>query len=95
MEFKIIDTRTIAGLKEAERLKNNGWEIGSVGLYTIEFFRSKQSLEMLARQKLSTMLNEKGKRLIWGIDSIKNRCGKYTYVFASQEYQPFKLVVTI
>lgn len=38
-EYKSIDTRTLKGLKEAERMKANGWTIASVGVYTIMFCR--------------------------------------------------------
>lgn len=39
MEFKLVDTRTLAGLKQAERLKARGWQIGTVGLFSIDFYR--------------------------------------------------------
>lgn len=39
VEYRTVDTRTEKGLKEAEKLKAAGWEIGSVGLYTIQFFK--------------------------------------------------------
>jgi hypothetical protein len=39
IKYKTVDTRTLKGLKQAERLKANGWTIGSVGLWTIEFYK--------------------------------------------------------
>lgn len=41
VEYRTVDTRTEKGLKEAERLKEQGWYVGSVGLYTIQFYRAK------------------------------------------------------
>jgi hypothetical protein len=38
-KYKTIDTRIDKGLKQAERLKRNGWEIVSIGFYTITFFK--------------------------------------------------------
>lgn len=40
-EYKTVDTRSLKGLKEAERLKANNWIVGSVGLFTIQFYRDK------------------------------------------------------
>lgn len=42
MEYKTVDTRTLAGLRQAERLKAQGWTVGSVGLYTIQFYIDRQ-----------------------------------------------------
>lgn len=36
-KYRTIDTRTMKGLKEAERLKRNGWRIISAGFWTIIF----------------------------------------------------------
>lgn len=41
-EYKTIDTSTINGIAEAEKLKALGWRIISVGLYTIQFERCKK-----------------------------------------------------
>ncbi len=38
-DYETVDTRSENGLKKAERLQKQGWQIGSVGLYTIQFFR--------------------------------------------------------
>ena len=40
-EYKTVDTRSAAGLKEAERLKAEGWKIISTGFNTIQFERLK------------------------------------------------------
>lgn len=38
-EYKSVDTSTLRGLKEAERLKETGWKIVRVGLFIIDFYR--------------------------------------------------------
>jgi hypothetical protein len=38
-EYKTIDVTTLKGLKAAERLKNAGWIMLRVGLFTIQFYR--------------------------------------------------------
>lgn len=38
-EYKTVDTSTLKGLKQAERLKENGWKVISVGLFNIQFER--------------------------------------------------------
>ena len=39
MESIRVDTRNIDGLKKAEKLKENGWELCSSGFYILEFKR--------------------------------------------------------
>lgn len=39
MQYKTVDTSTLKGLKQAERLKAQGWKIGRVGLFLIQFYR--------------------------------------------------------
>ena len=39
IKYKIIDLRTIKGFEEAERLQAQGWEVYSVGLYTIHLYK--------------------------------------------------------
>ncbi len=41
VEYKRIDLRTEEGIHEAERLKEQGWFIGSHGIDTIDFYRQK------------------------------------------------------
>ena len=36
-KYKIVDTSTLKGLKEAERLHQNGWKMDRVGLFIIHF----------------------------------------------------------
>jgi len=43
VKHKTIDVSTIKGLKEAEKLKNKGWKIGSVGLFTVQLWRDKNN----------------------------------------------------
>lgn len=38
-KYKTVSTRTLKGLKQAERLKNNGWKIGAVGWESIDFWK--------------------------------------------------------
>ena len=38
-EYKTVDTSTIKGLEQAERLQANGWITYSVGLFIIKFYR--------------------------------------------------------
>jgi len=40
MQYKTVDTSTLKGLKQAERLKANGWIVYSVGLFLIKFRRN-------------------------------------------------------
>lgn len=40
-EYKTIDTSTLAGLREAERLQADGWRIIRSGLYLVQFERRK------------------------------------------------------
>ena len=39
IEFRHIDTRTEKGLLEAEELKEEGWVLGPVGFWTLQFSR--------------------------------------------------------
>lgn len=41
IKYITVDTRTLKGLKRAERLKYNGWTVGSVGFYTIQFYKAR------------------------------------------------------
>ena len=43
IEYKSVDTSTLKGLKHAERLQANGWTIGRVGLFLIQFYRKPES----------------------------------------------------
>ncbi len=38
-EYRTVDTSTLKGLKEAERLHLNGWTQYSVGLFIVKFYR--------------------------------------------------------
>jgi hypothetical protein len=38
-EYRTVDTSTLAGLKQAERLKAAGWTMYSVGLFLVKFYR--------------------------------------------------------
>ncbi|MFA5401264.1 MAG: hypothetical protein WC359_12525 [Dehalococcoidia bacterium] len=38
-EYRTVDTSTTEGLDRAEKLKETGWEIYSVGLYIVQFYR--------------------------------------------------------
>lgn len=42
-EYKLVDTSTLKGLKQAERLHANGWKIIATGLFTIQFQREKKT----------------------------------------------------
>jgi len=39
MKFKSVDTSTLVGLVEAERLKESGWTIYRSGLFFIQFYK--------------------------------------------------------
>ncbi len=39
IEYKNVDTTTVKGIKDAERLKANGWIVYSIGLFRIQFYR--------------------------------------------------------
>jgi hypothetical protein len=41
IEYKSVDTSTLKGLKEAEKLHTNGWVTASVGLFIVKFYRTK------------------------------------------------------
>jgi len=38
-EYKTVDTSTLKGLRQAERLHQRGWTMGSSGLFTIQFYK--------------------------------------------------------
>lgn len=40
-EYRNVDTSTLQGLQEAERLKANGWVCYRVGLFILSFYRRK------------------------------------------------------
>lgn len=46
-EYKTISLRTLSGVKQAERMKANGWEIVSIGFETIMFQRPRPLLKAL------------------------------------------------
>lgn len=39
IKYVTVDTSTLKGLKRAEWYKSHGWTIGSVGLFTIQFYK--------------------------------------------------------
>jgi hypothetical protein len=39
IEYKLIDTKKPSGLREAEKLKREGWKIGNVGFWVIQFYK--------------------------------------------------------
>jgi hypothetical protein len=39
IKYKTVDTRTEKGLKQVERLKANGWKVGSIGKTVIELYK--------------------------------------------------------
>jgi hypothetical protein len=41
-EYKTVDTSTLKGLKEAEKLHMSGWKMIRVGLFSILFERKKK-----------------------------------------------------
>jgi len=40
-KYKSINTKTLKGLKEAEKLQKTGWKIINMGLYIITFENNK------------------------------------------------------
>jgi hypothetical protein len=38
-QYKTVDTSTLKGLKQAERLHMNGWKQMRVGLFTVQFIK--------------------------------------------------------
>lgn len=38
-QWRTVDTSTLAGLQEAERLHARGWTCYSVGLFLLKFYR--------------------------------------------------------
>ena len=41
IKYKTIDLRSEKGFKEAEKLKVQGWKIGSIGFNTIQMYKEK------------------------------------------------------
>ncbi len=39
IKYKTVDTRSKKGLRKLEALQRKGWKIGSVGFYTIQFYK--------------------------------------------------------
>jgi len=42
-QYRTVYTNTLAGLKQAERLHQNGWLMYYVGLFMIRFYRKAKS----------------------------------------------------
>lgn len=44
-EYRTIDTSTLKGQAQADKLKrtNNGWEVESVGLFIVRFYRNEKT----------------------------------------------------
>ena len=40
-QYKTVDTSTLKGLKQAERLHLNGWKQIRVGMFSIQFAKTK------------------------------------------------------
>jgi hypothetical protein len=40
-QYKTVDTSTLKGLRQAERLQAAGWTIMSVGLFLVRFYKRK------------------------------------------------------
>lgn len=38
-QYRTVDTRTVAGIRQAERLHTSGWRTVSVGLFRVQFVR--------------------------------------------------------
>lgn len=57
-EYKTVNTRSEAGLKEAEKLKEQGWKIISSGTETIQFERPKKMVDGGALKKSDFTLGE-------------------------------------
>lgn len=38
-KYRTVDVTTLKGLKLAERLHRNGWQMGRVGPFTIQFYK--------------------------------------------------------
>jgi hypothetical protein len=41
MQYRMVDTSTLAGLEEAERLHARGWKVYASGLFLLYFQRRK------------------------------------------------------
>jgi len=41
-KYKRIDTRTLKGLKQAEKLKKSGWKIANIGFWNIQFYKKQK-----------------------------------------------------
>lgn len=42
-KYKTVDTSTMTGIKQAEALHSSGWKMGSVGFYTIQFYKKEEN----------------------------------------------------
>lgn len=45
MRYRTVDTSTLAGVREAERLQANGWTTYRVGLFLIYFCKREKTHE--------------------------------------------------
>lgn len=45
MKIKTVDTSTLKGLIEAERLLNKGWKIQRSGLFLIWFYKAEKGVK--------------------------------------------------
>lgn len=53
--YKIVDTSTLKGLKQSERLHANGWKIYRTGLFLIYFYKK---VEKKGKSKLPSTKGE-------------------------------------
>jgi len=42
-KYKTVDTSTTKGMDEAAQLYEDDWTMGSVGFYTIQFYKAKET----------------------------------------------------
>ena len=57
MKYKTCSLLTIPGLLQAEKLKANGWQVNSVGLFSIQFCKKEGDRLSAKEAKESLSLN--------------------------------------
>lgn len=72
LKYKTVETRTLKGLRQAERLKANGWKITGNGLFTIRFEKKvspkkpcRDALKIRKNGMEGLYMNSRGEWVAW------------------------------
>ena len=88
IEYRTVSTHTLKGLRTAERLHTAGWKTGSVGLFNIQYFRTKPTTNKPMRKK-TTKQDSKPTCAF-----CKRSGSGITFAMFSPRFQPFGTACT-